>query len=77
MMAYLLADSVTKGKEIPLYDNGQMYRDWTYVDDTVNGIVSAIDRPLGYAARKAGWPASLPTATCASRRASIGPSPRS
>jgi len=48
MMAYLLADSVTKGKEIPLYDNGQMYRDWTYVDDTVNGVVSAIDRPLGY-----------------------------
>ncbi len=48
MMAYLLADSVAKGREIPLYDNGQMYRDWTYVDDTVNGIVSALDRPLGY-----------------------------
>ncbi len=48
MMAYLLADSITKGKEIPLYDNGQMYRDWTYVDDTVSGIVSALDRPLGY-----------------------------
>lgn len=48
MMAYLLADSVTKGREIPLYDNGQMYRDWTYVDDTVSGIISALDRPLGY-----------------------------
>lgn len=48
MMAYLLADSVVKGKEIPLYDNGQMYRDWTFVDDTVSGIVAAIDRPLGY-----------------------------
>lgn len=48
MMAYLLADSVTWGREIPLYDNGQMYRDWTYVDDIVSGIVSAIDRPLGY-----------------------------
>lgn len=48
MMAYLLADSITKGREIPLYDNGQMYRDWTYVDDTVSGIVSALDRPLGY-----------------------------
>jgi UDP-glucuronate 4-epimerase len=48
MMAYLLADSVMKGKEIPLYDNGQMYRDWTFVDDTVSGIVAALDRPLGY-----------------------------
>jgi UDP-glucuronate 4-epimerase len=25
-----------------------MYRDWTYVDDTVSGIVAALDRPLGY-----------------------------
>jgi UDP-glucuronate 4-epimerase len=48
MMAYLLADSVMKGKEIPLYDNGEMYRDWTFVDDTVSGIVAALDRPLGY-----------------------------
>ena len=48
MMAYLLADSLMKGKEIPLYDNGQMYRDWTFVDDTVSGIVAAIDQPLGY-----------------------------
>lgn len=48
MMAYLLADSIVRGKEIPLYDGGQMYRDWTFVDDTVSGIVAAIDRPLGY-----------------------------
>ncbi len=48
MMAYLLADSVSKGREIPLYDGGQMYRDWTFVDDTVSGIVAALDRPLGY-----------------------------
>lgn len=48
MMAYLLADSIYKGKQIPLYDGGDMYRDWTFVDDIVSGIVSAIDRPLGY-----------------------------
>lgn len=48
MMAYLLADSLHKGREIPLYDGGQMYRDWTYVDDIVSGVVAAIDRPLGY-----------------------------
>lgn len=48
MMAYLIADSITKGVQIPLYNGGEMYRDWTYVDDITNGIVAAIDRPLGY-----------------------------
>jgi UDP-glucuronate 4-epimerase len=48
MMAYLLADSIAKGYEIPLYDGGEMYRDWTFIDDIVSGIVAALDRPLGY-----------------------------
>lgn len=48
MMAYLVAESVAKGIEIPLYDNGQMWRDWTYVDDITDGVVAAVDRPLGY-----------------------------
>jgi UDP-glucuronate 4-epimerase len=25
-----------------------MYRDWTYVGDIVNGIINALERPLGY-----------------------------
>ena len=48
MMAYLVAESVAKGIQIPLYDGGQMYRDWTYVDDITDGVVAALDRPLGY-----------------------------
>lgn len=48
MMAYLLAESVTKGIQIPLYNGGQMYRDWTYVDDITDGVVAALGRPLGY-----------------------------
>lgn len=48
MMAYLVAESVTKGTQIPLYDRGEMYRDWTFVDDITDGVVAAIDRPLGY-----------------------------
>ena len=48
MMAYLTADSIVKGIEIPLYNGGEMWRDWTYVDDIANGVVAAIDRPLGY-----------------------------
>jgi UDP-glucuronate 4-epimerase len=48
MMAYLVADSITKGVEIPLYEGGEMYRDWTFVDDITDGVVAAVERPLGY-----------------------------
>lgn len=48
MMAYLVADSVTKGRPIPLYEGGQMYRDWTFVEDITDGVIAAVDRPLGY-----------------------------
>lgn len=48
MMAYLVADSIAKGHQIPLYDGGQMWRDWTYIDDITDGITLALDKPLGY-----------------------------
>lgn len=48
MMAYKVADNIFFGREVPLYNGGQMYRDWTYIDDIVKGIVAAVDRPLGY-----------------------------
>ena len=48
MMAYLVADSATKGRQIPIYNSGQMYRDWTFVEDITDGVVAALDRPLGY-----------------------------
>jgi UDP-glucuronate 4-epimerase len=48
MMAYLVAESITKGTQIPLYEGGRMYRDWTFVEDITDGVMAAIDRPLGY-----------------------------
>jgi len=48
MMAYKVLDNIFTGCDVPLYNNGNMYRDWTYVDDIVSGLVSAVDRPLGY-----------------------------
>ena len=48
MMAYLVLDNIFRGKQVPLYNSGQMHRDWTYVDDIVQGVVAAADRPLGY-----------------------------
>lgn len=48
MMAYLLADSICKGREIPLYNGGEMWRDWTFVEDITDGVALALDKPLGY-----------------------------
>ena len=48
MMAYKVLDNIFTGCDVPLYNNGDMYRDWTYVDDIVSGVVSAVDHPLGY-----------------------------
>ena len=48
MMAYKVLDSIFSGRPIPYYNSGQMHRDWTYVEDTVAGVVAALDRPLGY-----------------------------
>jgi UDP-glucuronate 4-epimerase len=48
MMAYKVLDSAFGGQEVPYYSGGEMYRDWTYVDDIVSGLVAAADRRLGY-----------------------------
>ena len=48
MMAYKVLDSAYGGQEVPYYGGGEMYRDWTYVDDIVSGVVAAADRRLGY-----------------------------
>lgn len=48
MMPFLVTDRITRGETITLFNRGQMQRDWTYVDDIVDGVVRAIDTPLGY-----------------------------
>jgi UDP-glucuronate 4-epimerase len=48
MMAYKVLESVRVGREVPLFNNGQMHRDWTFVGDIVQGVVAAADRRLGY-----------------------------
>ena len=48
MMPFMVTDRITRGQTITLFNGGQMQRDWTYVDDVVDGVVRAIDTPLGY-----------------------------
>lgn len=35
------------GEPIPVFGDGSMERDFTYIDDVVDGVVSAVDRVLG------------------------------
>lgn len=48
MLAYKVLDSIFDGTVMPLYNGGEMRRDWTYIDDIVSGVVAAADRRLGY-----------------------------
>ncbi|MEZ4288150.1 MAG: SDR family NAD(P)-dependent oxidoreductase [Polyangiales bacterium] len=48
MMAYKVLDNIFRGADVPLYNDGDMHRDWTYVDDIVSGIEAATERSLGF-----------------------------
>ncbi len=48
MLAYMVLESMRLGRPMPLYNGGEMYRDWTYVGDIATGVLAALDRPLGY-----------------------------
>lgn len=46
MAPMLFANAITAGKPIKVFNEGQMSRDFTYIDDIVNGIKIAFDHPL-------------------------------
>jgi UDP-glucuronate 4-epimerase len=48
MMPLRVMRAIVEGTEIPVFGEGKLQRDWTFVDDTVDGILSALDRPMGY-----------------------------
>ncbi|MBN1936472.1 MAG: GDP-mannose 4,6-dehydratase [Anaerolineae bacterium] len=48
MAPYLFTEAVFKGSELKMFGDGSSSRDYTYIDDIVQGVVVAIDRPLGY-----------------------------
>lgn len=48
MMPLRLLNSITAQEPITIFNGGDIHRDWTYVDDTVDGVILALDNPLGY-----------------------------
>ena len=45
MALFLFTNSIIKGEKINVFNNGEMMRDFTYVDDVVESIMKLIDKP--------------------------------
>jgi UDP-glucuronate 4-epimerase len=45
MALFKFTKGILDGEPIPVYNRGEMVRDFTYIDDVVEGVVRAIDRP--------------------------------
>lgn len=45
MALFIFAKAIIEGKEIEVFNNGNMQRDFTYVDDIVEGIVRVTNHP--------------------------------
>ena len=57
MAPMLFADAILNGRAIKVFNNGKMSRDFTYIDDIVDGIIKVIDNP---ATPNANWNAKEP-----------------
>ena len=48
MAIALFADRIERGEPVPMYGDGSTRRDYTYVDDILDGILRAIERCAGF-----------------------------
>ncbi|MGB7408426.1 MAG: GDP-mannose 4,6-dehydratase [Pontixanthobacter sp.] len=55
MMMWLFTKAILAGEAINLYNSGDMFRDFTYIDDIVSGVVATLDNaPADDGSAKAG-----------------------
>ena len=45
MAYYSFTDKLVRGEPITIFNNGNMKRDFTYIDDIVHGIVNMVEKP--------------------------------
>lgn len=48
MAPYLFTEAITKGSAINKFGDGTSSRDYTYIDDVIDGIMKAIDKPFDF-----------------------------
>ena len=57
MALFLFTKAILEGRTIDVFNHGRMRRDFTYIDDIVEGVVRVLDRP---AAPDADWSGDRP-----------------
>ncbi len=57
MALFRFTRGILAGEPIPVYNRGDMVRDFTYVDDIVEGVVRVLDKP---ASPQPGWDGNKP-----------------
>ncbi len=45
MAAYIFAKAISEGRPIPVFNHGDMRRDFTFIDDIVAGVLAVTDNP--------------------------------
>lgn len=48
MMPMKVIEAMLDDEPIQVFDGGDLKRDWTYIDDTVDGVIAALEKPMGY-----------------------------
>ena len=48
MTPFLFTERLLRGEPITVFDEGRPQRDWTYIDDTVAGVIAAIEADFDY-----------------------------
>jgi len=57
MALFIFTKAILEGKPVDVYNYGNMERDFTYIDDIIEGVVRVIDHPPG---GNIGWDGSNP-----------------
>ena len=60
MMPLRLMRAVSDGEPVPIFAEGRMERDWTYIDDVVAAVAASLGRPMGYEIVNLGLGAPIP-----------------
>ncbi len=53
MALFIFTKAISEGKKLPVFNNGEMKRDFTYIDDIVDGVLGALDNPPEREGKKA------------------------
>lgn len=64
MAPMLFANAISKGEVINVFNNGNMIRDFTYIDDIAYGSIQVLDSPPDAAKNKNGIPYSIYNIGC-------------